>query len=157
MGGKQRRWWKHLQVLVASLVALVFIQGCLPTVEVKKRAGMMAKGEEKNSKPVLKWEERMKSGEYDEFMKEAQGVYQSAEDPQLKQKALYYMALTQIHPENPSRDLKRAEGYFRKLIVLYPDGIYAQESRVWLGLISIIEKSKKIDIEIEKKKQEFSR
>ncbi len=155
MGGKQQRQWKHLQILVASLVAILFFQGCLPSVELKKRTGMVA--DEQKLKAKLHWVDMINSGSYEQFMNDAENILKNTEDAEQKQKALYYMALTQLYPDNPSRDLKRAELYFRKLIKLYPNSLYAEESKVWLGLISIIEKSKKIDIEIEKKKQEFSR
>jgi len=155
MGGKQRRGWKHLQVLVATVMAVFFLQGCFPSVKIKKRTGMVAEKAEPEKK--LRWVAMMKNGSYEQFLRDAKDLLKDREDTEMRQKALYYMALTYLHPDNPLKDMKKAEFYFRKLIRLYPDGLYAEESKVWLGLISIIEKSKKIDIEIEKKKQEFSR
>jgi len=146
-------------------VAVAILQGCLPRVEVKKRSGIMKKESESGKKTMtglkprrdLHWAEMMNRGGYEQFMNEAEKVFRDTDSYEQKQRALYYMALTLIYPNNPSRDMKRAARYFRELIQLYPDSLYAEESRVWLGLISIIEKSKKIDIEIEKKKQEFSK
>ena len=74
-----------------------------------------------------------------------------------KDKALYNIALIYAHYDNPDRSYQKTLLYFSRLIKEYPDSPYREEARVWSSVIRIIEQSKQVDIEIEKKKKEMSR
>jgi outer membrane protein assembly factor BamD (BamD/ComL family) len=74
-----------------------------------------------------------------------------------KDKALYNIALIYAHYDNPDRSYEKTLLYFSRLIKEYPDSPYREEAKVWSGVIKIIEQSKQVDIEIEKKKKEMAR
>ena len=74
-----------------------------------------------------------------------------------KDKALYNIALIYAHYGNPARNYQTTLEYFSRLIKEYPDSPYSEEAKVWSGVIRIIEQSKQVDIEIEKKKKEMAR
>ncbi|RMG73267.1 MAG: hypothetical protein D6710_03655 [Nitrospirae bacterium] len=160
MGGKGTFGWKSFQVLAALIGLLLFgLAGCLPRVELKERAGMSMPEKDKEIKKekAVEWISMIRERDFATVLKRGREVLKDSSDESLRQEALYYMAIAELHPDNPSKNLQRASGYFKKLLNEYPESALAVQARAWLGLISIIEKSKRIDIEIEKKKHEFSK
>ena len=70
---------------------------------------------------------------------------------------LFNIGLIYAHHDNPDKNYKISNDYFERLVKEYPDSPYSEEAKVWSGVIRIIEQSKQVDIEIEKKKKEMAR
>ncbi|UCD34935.1 MAG: tetratricopeptide repeat protein [Nitrospiraceae bacterium] len=75
----------------------------------------------------------------------------------LGDEALFNLGLISAHSENPDKDFDASAGYFRRLIEEYPQSPLAEQAKVWLGVLTVLEKSKQVDIEIEEKKKELEK
>jgi len=77
-------------------------------------------------------------------------------DPR-RNEALFNMGLIYAHYANPDKDYKRSQAYFNRLIAEYPGSELAEQAKVWVQLLQMIEKAKQVDIEIEEKKKELTK
>jgi TolA-binding protein len=71
--------------------------------------------------------------------------------------AIFNMGLVYVHPKNPKKDNKRAISYFNRVIKGYPESPWAEQARIWVGVLDGMEKLKQVDIEIEERKRDRSR
>ncbi len=71
--------------------------------------------------------------------------------------ALYKLGLIYAHVDNPAKDYKKSKIYFHVLTTQFPNSVYAEEARVWLGLFDTLEKIQQIDVDIEQQKKQLSR
>ncbi|RMG05264.1 MAG: hypothetical protein D6726_01600 [Nitrospirae bacterium] len=97
--------------------------------------------------------EEIKAGEFDKAIKENSNRLKTTKESELKQELLFNLGLLYVHPRNPGRDLKAAKKYFGLLISHYPDSPLAVEADIWVGIIDLIEETREVDINIEKKKK----
>jgi TolA-binding protein len=67
------------------------------------------------------------------------------------------MGLVYAHPKNPKKDNKRAIHFFNRVIKGYPDGPWAEQAKIWVGVLDGVEKLKQVDLEIEERKRDRSR
>ena len=65
----------------------------------------------------------------------------------------FNLGLLHAHPENPGRNLEKAKRYFQLVITEDPGNPLAGEARIWVGILKLIEETKQVDIDIEKKKE----
>jgi TolA-binding protein len=70
---------------------------------------------------------------------------------------LFNMGLLYANNENPEKSFKKSHDFFLRLIKEYPQSPLFEQAKIWLGVLNIIEKSKQVDIEIEKKKKALER
>lgn len=68
---------------------------------------------------------------------------------------LFNLGLIYAHYGNPDKNYKLSLRFFRKLTGQYPDSRLVEEAKIWIDVLEIIEKSKQVDVEIEKKKKEL--
>jgi outer membrane protein assembly factor BamD (BamD/ComL family) len=71
--------------------------------------------------------------------------------------ALYNLGLIYAHVDNPAKDYNKSRVYFHMLSKQFPDSVFAEEARIWLGLFETIEKMQQIDIDIEQQKKQLTR
>jgi len=71
--------------------------------------------------------------------------------------ALFNMGLIYAHQNNPEKDYKKSIAYFNRLLNEFPKSGLAEQAKIWIGVLDVIEKSKQVDIEIELKKKELNR
>jgi len=107
-------------------------------------------------------------GNYEGALKENQRVLSLYGQHILGHEALFNMGLIHAHPGNPKRDSGKAIFFFNKLTKDFPQSPFADQARIWLGMLlenqrlnqtveklqEVIEESKRVDIEIEKRKKE---
>jgi tetratricopeptide (TPR) repeat protein len=93
---------------------------------------------------------------YEKSLQESEKVLSQNDKSPLDGEALFNMALNYAHYENPDKDLKKSVQYFKRLIEKYPKSPLSERAKIWLGVLNIIEESKQVDIEIEKKKKELT-
>jgi len=67
------------------------------------------------------------------------------------------MGLVYLHYRNAQKNYEKARAQFERLLREYPDSSFAEEARIWSGVLQVIEKLKQVDLEIEEKKKELSR
>ena len=107
-------------------------------------------------------------GNYEGALKENQRVLSLYGQHILGHEALFNMGLIHAHPGNPKRDNGKAIFFFNKLTKDFPQSPFADQARIWLGMLlenqrlnqtveklqEMIEESKRVDIEIEERKKE---
>jgi tetratricopeptide (TPR) repeat protein len=71
--------------------------------------------------------------------------------------ALFVLGLVYAHYGNTKRDYEKSLGYFKKLVSEYPASSLVQQAKIWMGVLEVIEKMKQVDIDLEKKKKEWTK
>jgi len=148
LGGKHTRTWKYICLCIAGLIIL---SGCAAReVEVVKKEPVVRDD-------LLPARRLFEKKDFKGSIRENIKVYSHYTDGPPGDRALYNIGLIYAHNENPEKDYKKAVSYFNRLIREYPRSTLIEEAKVWISVLDIIERSKEIDIEIEKKKKELSR
>lgn len=100
-------------------------------------------------------QERIDNGDFDAAVR----VYQSdlarpARDREGRpDEALFNLGLLYAHYANPKKDFQKALGSFTRLVKEYPRSPLAGEAGIWASVLENMEKSKRVDIEIEEMKK----
>ncbi|RJR15598.1 MAG: hypothetical protein C4581_11870 [Nitrospiraceae bacterium] len=99
----------------------------------------------------------LSKGDYQGALKENRKVLSLYNTAPPSDQALFNIGLVYAHYGNPDKDYKESGRYFEQLIQKYPGSPLAEQARIWLNVLNIIEKAKQVDIEIDKKKKELTR
>ena len=93
------------------------------------------------------------TGDFDEGLRVGQEVLERDRGGPAGDAAYFDLGLLNAHPGNPKKDYRKSLYYFSRLIKEYPKSPLVEESKVWVGVLESIEKSRRVDIEIEQKKK----
>ena len=96
-------------------------------------------------------------GDYEGSLRESQRVLVLLKDQAPADTAVFNMGLIYAHPKNPKKDNKRAIYFFNRVIKGYPDSPWAEQAKIWVGVLDGVEKLKQVDLEIEERKRDRSR
>jgi hypothetical protein len=99
----------------------------------------------------------MAKGEYEGSLREAQKVLTLAKDNAPSDAAVFLMGLVHAHPNNAKKDNKKAMGFFTRVVKNYPDSPWAEQAKIWIGILDGLEKLKQVDLEIEERKRDRTR
>ena len=99
----------------------------------------------------------MAKGEYEGSLREIQKVLALAKDNAPADAAVFYMALIHAHPDNAKKDNKKAIGFFNRVVKSYPESPWAEQAKIWIGVLDGLEKLKQVDLEIEERKRDRAR
>jgi outer membrane protein assembly factor BamD (BamD/ComL family) len=144
MGGKRTRARKCVYLCLAGLM-LVASAGC---ASVKALFS-----ESEGCVRLQAFESLINQGNFDAAVKKSEGVLAaSPRSPQVDE-ALFTLGLVYAHAENPKKDYRKSREYFARLRKEFPGSPLAGESKIWIGVLEMIEKAKQVDIEIEEKKK----
>jgi tetratricopeptide (TPR) repeat protein len=124
--------------------------------------------EQEVRRPLLNSRDLLSQGKYEEAIKVIHKVLAASPRHPLEDDALFQLGLIFASYGNPKRDYGKSLGYFRRLIKDYPQSLWAEPAKTWIGVVQendklnqnveklnqMIEKSKQVDIEIEEKKRE---
>jgi len=178
MGGKPSRPRQHLYIRFALLI--LCFGGCTPLKkEVPKAKAperqVIAEPEVVPPPPVVEEPKEVISerreadeylvvaqnllakGDYEGSLRESQKVLSVTREQPPADTAIFNMGLVYVHPKNPKKDNKRAISYFNRVIKGYPESPWAEQARIWVGVLDGMEKLKQVDIEIEERKRDRSR
>ena len=150
MGGKRIG---QRQYFYFCLALLIFFAGCSLLQESNRRQEMR--------KALAAADDLLLRGDFDGSIKSYQSVVAQAQGKPPADVASYQMGLAYAHPENPNRDLQKAVNSFSYVVSDYPQSRWAEQARVWLGVLREAQESQR-EIEqsrqaIEKSKQEIER
>lgn len=146
MGQKLSRRGKHLFLFVAPLIA-VLLAGCALPVAIDK--------EEKAEHPLARANKLLARGDYRGALRANQDVLAAFPRSNPGDEALFNIGLIYADSANPQKDYKKALESFKRLARDFPQSQLLEETKVLIGLLEVIEKSKQVDIEIEEKKKEL--
>jgi TolA-binding protein len=96
-------------------------------------------------------------GDFDGSVKKSQKSLSMAGRTPPGDEALFTMALAYVHYRNPKKDYARAMTLFERLPKEYPESPLADQARTWVDVLQIIEKLKRVDIDIEEKRKGLAR
>jgi len=99
----------------------------------------------------------LSKGDYQGALKENRKILSFFNTEPPSDQALFNIALIYAHYGNPDKDYKESGRYFEQLIQKHPGSPLAEQAKIWLNVLNIIEKAKQVDIEIDKKKRELTR
>jgi tetratricopeptide (TPR) repeat protein len=178
MGGKSSRSRQHLYIRITLLILLC--GGCaLSRKEVPKASAPVPEvvlepqplpepapvieepketleRREANEYLILA-QNLLAKGDYEGSLRESQRVLGLLKDQPPADTAIFNMGLVYAHPKNPKKDNKRAIFFFSRVIKGYPDGPWAEQAKIWVGVLDGVEKLKQVDLEIEERKRDRSR
>ena len=178
MGGKSSRARQHVYIRIALLILLC--SGCgasqkeVPKVNVPVPEVVLQPQPLREPPPVIEepkeaLERReandylilaqnlMAKGDYEGSLRESQKVLGLLNDQSPADTAIFNMGLIYAHPKNPKKDNKRAIYFFNRVIKGYPDSPWAEQAKIWVGVLDGVEKLKQVDLEIEERKRDRSR
>jgi tetratricopeptide (TPR) repeat protein len=126
------------------------------------------KEHEKARESFLLSQELLAKGNYDGALMEYQRILSLSGQNPPGDEALFNIGLIHAHPGNIKKDYGKSLTFFKKLIKEYPESPWVEPAKIFVGMLQeneklgrsieelsqVIEKSKRVDIEIEEKKRE---
>jgi hypothetical protein len=67
--------------------------------------------------------------------------------------ALFNVGLIYADNKYPKKDYRKSIAVFQRVVREYPQSSLVPQAKVWIGVLEVIEKSKEVDIEMERKKK----
>jgi tetratricopeptide (TPR) repeat protein len=132
MGRKSGRAGKHLCVCLALLI--VFVSGCSLLRDWREQRQIRDS--------MLQGHSLFVYGDYDGASAKYREALALAGDHAPADAAVYNIGLIYAHPSNPKRDYRKAIESFSKVISDYAQSPWAEQARVWVGLLQQVEISK---------------
>jgi len=144
MGNEQSWGRQHVYVPIACLI-LIVLGGCITIQRLPPVAQEYAHLES--------IEAYFRRGDFDGAMKASQAVLSRSPKTHPGDEALINLGLISAHYANPKKDYKKALGYFQRVEREFPESLFLEEAKIWIGVLQSFEKSKLVDIEIEEMKK----
>lgn len=107
--------------------------------------------------PLLAAKRLLAQGDLEGSLRESQKSLFQAGKAAPGDEALFTMGLIFVHYKSPQRDYKQSADAFRRLLKEYPLSPLAEQAKIWLGVLQVIERSKQVDLEIDEMKKELNR
>ncbi len=136
MGGKRTGTRQRLYICLAGLILLA-APACAPI-----KAAVCTR---ESRLPVL--QALIDRGQFDKTVTKSEEILSTDRDH--TDEALFALGLVYAHVENPRKDYRKSRDYFARLTKDFPASPLAGESKIWVGVLDTIEKTKNVDIEIE--------
>jgi len=102
--------------------------------------------------------------EYENSVKEFQKALALSVNKPPADDAIFHLGLVLVHGGNPKRDNRTAMNHFTRLVKEHPQSPWVDQAKAWVAMIQLneklaetLEKSKKVDIEVEEKKRQRER
>jgi TolA-binding protein len=113
---------------------------------------------------VLRGRRLLAQNEYENSVKEFHKALALSVNKPPADEAIFHLGMVFVHAGNPKRDHRTAMNHFTRLVKEHPQSPWVDQAKAWVGMIQMnekltetLEKSKKVDIEIEEKKRQKER
>jgi hypothetical protein len=140
-------------------------------VEIQKEEVQKEETSKILSDPLLQAKRLFEKRDYEGAFKENQTVLSLSGKSPPGDEALFNLGLICAHFGNPQKDYGKSIVFFKKLIKDYPQSSWGEQAKIWSAVLQeneklnqtienlnqVMEKSKKVDIEIEEKKREHAK
>ncbi len=147
MGGKRKRKRQYVYLCFACLIMLAGAS-C-----AELRASLQP--EQDRCAPLQRVQTRFGRGDFEGAVREYQDVLSAGD--QCADVALFDLGLVYAHYANPKKDYKKSLGNFSRLVKEYPGSPLAEEAKIWVNVLETMEKTKRVDIELDEMKKGISR
>ncbi len=132
MGRKPIRQRQYFHFCIALLI---FLSGCTVWQE-------SSRGREMRDS-LLVADDLFARGDFDGSLNAFQKIFDAAHDRPPADRAAYSIGLIYAHPQNPNRDVQKARRSLDRIIRQYPDSPWAEQARIWVGVLDETEESKR--------------
>ncbi len=146
MGAKRRGLRQYLYASVACLI-LFAVFACVPCRQVPRDLWA-----QEGRVPLENVRDFVNRGDFEGALRECQAILSRSPASPLGAEALMNMGLISAHYANPKKDYKKALGYFLRAQKEFPQSRYAEEAKIWTGVLRAFEKAKQVDLDIQEKK-----
>ena len=96
-------------------------------------------------------------GDFEGGLKVNQGIVALCEGKPPGDQAFFNMGLIYASLKYPKKDYKKSMAMFQRVVKEYPQSPLVPQARTWVGVLTVIERSKEVDIDMEKKKRKLAR
>ena len=102
-------------------------------------------------------EELYARGDFEGGLKANQNIMSLCEKKPPCEQALFNMGLIYASNNYAKKDYRKSMAMFQRVVREYPQSSLVPQARTWIGVLAVIERSKDIDIEIERTKKKLAR
>ncbi len=102
-------------------------------------------------------EELYARGDFEGGLKANQNIMSLCEKKPPCEQALFNMGLIYASNNYVKKDYRKSMAMFQRVVREYPQSPLVPQARTWIGVLAVIERSKDIDIEIERTKKKLAR
>lgn len=96
-------------------------------------------------------------GDFEGSLKINQGILSRSGRKSPGDQAVFNIGLIYASQNYSRKDYKKSRAMFLKVVREYPQSSLTAQSRTWVDVLSVIEKSKEADMEVEQTKKKLSR
>jgi hypothetical protein len=144
LGGKPIRERKHLYFLLAGLMVLL-LSGC-SSLERSRFAGDLQHAADLYAR-----------GDFEGSLTANYNILARSEGKPPGDQALFNMGLIYADNKYAKKDYRKSVTFFQRVVREYPESPLVAQAKTWIGVLAVIEKSKEVDIELERKKKRLMR
>lgn len=136
MGRKRNRTWKCFCLSIAYMIFLAFT-GCatLKEMEAKRETFKEMEAKRETREYLIKARELLEEGDYEGFLRENQKVLSLYENVPPGDEALFNAGLLYAHYGFLERDYQQSLDLFKRLVKVFPQGPFAVQARIWIGIL----------------------
>jgi len=96
-------------------------------------------------------------GDLEGALKVNQDIVALAEGKPPGDQSLFNIGLIYADSKYQKKDYRKSMAFFQRVVKEYPQSPLAVQARTWIGVLGVIERSKEVDIELERKKRRLVR
>lgn len=151
---------KYIYGLLAGLIVFL-ISGCS---YIPLRNNIPEDGAREGNAKEERFAERLQKaaelyghGDFDGGLKVNQDIISLCGKKPPCDQALFNMGLIYASTNNAKRDYRKSMAMFQRVVKEYPQSPLVPQARTWVGVLDVIEKSKEVDMEIERAKKKLAR
>ena len=143
MGGKRKRTRQYVYLCFACLIMFAGAS-C-----AQFRAAFLP--EQDRCTPLQHVQTRIGRGDFEGAVRKSQDALSSGS--QCADAALFDLGLVYAHYANPKKDYKKSLDNFSRLVREYPRSPLVEEAKIWVSVLETMEKTKRVDIELDEMKK----
>ena len=143
MGGKRKRARQYVYLCLACLI----IFGGASCAQLRTAFPP----EQERCTPLQHVKTRIGRGDFEGAVKKSQDILSTGS--QCADAALFDLGLVYAHYANPKKDYKKSLEYFSRLVKEHPGSPLAEEAKIWVSVLETMEKTKRVDIELDEMKK----
>ena len=102
---------------------------------------------------LLNVREQIDRGDFDGAVREYQDALARPGTEHRTSALLFELGLLHAHNDNPKKNYRKSLGCFTRLVREYPRSALAEEAKIWIDVLDSMEKSKRVDLQIEEMKK----
>ncbi len=142
MGGKRKGAGQYVYLCVACLIAL----GAASCAQFRS-----VFPEQDQCLPLQQVQTLIARGDFEAAVRKSQDALTNGS--RCADAALFDLGLVYAHYANPKKDYKKSLENFSRLVREYPKSPLAEEAKIWVSVLDTLEKTKRVDIELDEMKK----